>query len=143
MATWVVDASVILKWLLADPQNEPDTLEATVLMESLVTGEHEVVQPPHWLAEVAAVMARLSPATALDDVLRVQAMEWPLADAANVWTRAVQLAIDTNKHVFDTLYHAVALEHADAILVTADERYRKQGARFGRIIGLKDWAGTR
>jgi hypothetical protein len=25
--------------------------------------------------------------------------------------------------LFDTLYHAVALEHEDALLVTADERY--------------------
>lgn len=143
MATWVIDASVILKWLLADPDTDADTAAATALMASLVAGQHELVQPVHWLAEIAAVMARLSPETAADDVLQLRAMEWPVADDAQVWTRAVQLALDTRQHVFDTLYHAVALELPNATLVTADERYRIPGARFGRIIALRDWASER
>jgi predicted nucleic acid-binding protein len=109
MATYVVHASVILKWLLANPQTEPDTQRASDLVASITRGEHDIVQPVHWLAEVAAVLSRLSPATAADDVLLLRAMQWPVRDDPSVWTRAVQLALDTKQHVFDTLYHAVAL----------------------------------
>jgi hypothetical protein len=34
-----------------------------------------------------------------------------------------RLAMGTEEHHFDTLYHAVALEFYDTALVTADERY--------------------
>lgn len=139
MAVWVIDASVVLKWLLADPENEPDTERATMLVASLAAGEHELVQPVHWLVEVAAVLARLSPDTAADDVMKLRAMDWPVADDAEVWARACHLAIETRQHLFDTLYHAVALWHRDATLVTADERYRVEGERFGRIVALRNW----
>jgi predicted nucleic acid-binding protein len=117
----VLDASVIVKWLLADPGREPDTERATALLESVVAGELEILQPFHWLAEVAAVLVRLSPATAADDVLMLRAMEIPTSDEAEVLRRACILAIETQQHLFDTLYHAVALENADSVLVTADD----------------------
>jgi predicted nucleic acid-binding protein len=53
----------------------------------------------------------------------LSAFEFPTTDDPNVMRRATSLAIETNHHLFDTLYHAVALEHEDALLVTADERY--------------------
>jgi predicted nucleic acid-binding protein len=52
------------------------------------------------------------------------------------------LAIDTGTHLFDTLYHAVALEYAEATLVTADGRYCEKASVFGRIIELCDWTPT-
>ncbi len=140
MGTLVVDASVILKWLLADPENEPDTDQATALMAAAVSGEHQLLQPVHWLAEVAAVLSRASPPTAAEDVQRLRAMEWPVADDPGVWARAVELSMATRQHLFDTLYHAVALETPEATFVTADRRYRQQARRFGRIVELRDWA---
>ena len=41
--------------------------------------------------------------------------------------------------MFDTLYHAVALESDDAILVTADERYRAKAQKLGCIVALQSW----
>jgi hypothetical protein len=38
-----------------------------------------------------------------------------------------------------TLYHAVALEHEDAILVTADERYYGKAEGYGTIRALHNW----
>lgn len=134
-----MDASVILKWLLADPVREPDTRLASALMESIADGRHEIIQPPHWLAEVAAVLARLSPATAEDDVAMLRAMEWPVCDEVTVWARACRRAIDTRQHLFDTLYHATALESASATLVTADKRYMSAAGATGRIMPLRDW----
>lgn len=66
-------------------------------------------------------------------------MEWPVADDSIVWIRAVQLAIETKQHVFDTLFHAVALEHESAIRVTADERYLIHAASRGRVVRLGNW----
>ena len=142
MATWVVDASVILKWLLADPEREPDTLTATALMEAISNGQASILQPPHWLAEVAAVLARLSPESAEEDVARLRAMEWPAVDGVEVWSRALRLSIVSKQHLFDTLYHGVALEHDSAIFVTADDRYRQAAEKSGRVIALRDWSAA-
>lgn len=135
----VLDASVIVKWLVRDPVVEPQTAEAVSLMEAVAGGEVEVLQPPHWLAEVAAVMARLSPATLATDIADLYALDFDVADSLAVYKRATQLAVDLGQHVFDTLYHAVALESPGCILVTADLRYLRQAESFGRIVNLARW----
>jgi predicted nucleic acid-binding protein len=138
----VIDASVVLKWLLEDPAREPDTKKALGIIESVVRGRLEVLQPVHWLAEVAAVAARLTPRTAVRDVAMLAALELPTTDDPSVIRRATRLAIETNHHLFDTLYHAVALEHEDALLVTADDRYYRKAERYGMITALRDWGRT-
>jgi predicted nucleic acid-binding protein len=135
----VLDASVILKWLLGDPGREPDTEKALALVETVVSGRLEILQPVHWLSEVAAVAARLVPQTAVSDVEMLAAFEFPTTDSPNVIRRATSLAIETNQHLFDTLYHAVALEHDDALLVTADDRYYGRAEGYGTIRTLHDW----
>ena len=132
----VLDASVILKWMLADPAREPDTERAVVVVESVVQGRLEVLQPLHWLIETASVIARLSPQTAVQDVGMLSAMQFPVCDEPNVMQRATKLAIEMGHHLFDTLYHAVALEHEDALLVTADMRYLKKAERYGSVLPL-------
>ena len=137
--TIVLDASVILKWLLEDPTKEPDTEKALALIDAVVHGKLEILQPAHWLIEVAAVAARLTPQTAVRDVGMLSAMQFPTSDHPTVLLRATALAIETDHHLFDTLYHAVALEHDDAVLVTADDRYRRKAERYGMIVALADW----
>jgi predicted nucleic acid-binding protein len=136
----VLDASVVLKWLLEDPVREPDTEKAFAVIESVVQGHLEVLQPVHWLAEVAAVAARLTPQTAVSDVELLSAMEFPTTDEPIVIRRATNLAIETNHHLFDTLYHAVALEYDDAVMVTADDQYLGKAQNRGRIVALRDWS---
>ncbi len=138
----VLDASVVLKWLLEDPAREPDTEKAFAVVESVVRGRLEILQPVHWLAEVAAVAARLAPQTAVSDVEMLSALEFPTTDDPNVIRRATSLAIETNHHLFDALYHAVALEHEDALLVTADDRYYRKAERYGMIAALRDWGSA-
>ncbi len=135
----VLDASVILKWLLGDPSREPDSEKAFALVESVASGRLEILQPVHWLAEVAAVAARLAPQTAVADVEMLAAFEFPTTDNPNVIRRATSLAIETNHHLFDTLYHAVALEHEEALLVTADDRYFGKAKGYGTIRTLHEW----
>jgi predicted nucleic acid-binding protein len=135
----VVDASVILKWLLEDPAAERDTERATELMRRVMDGDVNILQPVHWLAEVGAVLARLSPETAVDDVEMLHALEIPVRDDTAVSRRACQLAIDLDQHLFDTLYHAVALECDGARLITADGRYLRAAKRYAAVVPLAEW----
>lgn len=64
----VLDASVIIKWLFFDPDREEHTLRATDLMADVTGGRVPVVQPVHWLTEVAAVLARVTPGQAEEDI---------------------------------------------------------------------------
>ena len=137
--TWVIDASVILKWILRNPDQEADTDKATAVLERVVNGTASILQPVHWLAEVTAVLSRISPSTVVSDVEKLQGMEFPVADDQAVLTRAAQLSIETGQHVFDTLYHAVAIEYESALLITADDRYRMRAKRYGHILALSDW----
>lgn len=136
----VLDASVIVKWLLEDPELEPGTDKATQLVERVVQGRESALQPPHWLAEVGAMLARLSPATAADDVVMLSALELPASDDPGILRRGCELAIELKQHLFDTLYHAIALATPDTTLITADERYLRSARPYGRIMNLMDWA---
>ena len=100
--------------------------------------EVRVHQPVHWLAEVASVLVRLSPDTAMADVADLYAMNFPVEDGPEVYHIACDLARALKLHVFDTLYHAVALTLADTVLVTADAHYERSARRRGAIVLLRD-----
>jgi predicted nucleic acid-binding protein len=118
----VVDASVVIARLFHDEPNEPDGKRALAIFMALDNGAIELVQPPHWLVEAAAVCAKRAPnrAPGLFDLL--SQYEIKIADEPRIYSRAIDLAIRHKVHVFDAMYHAVAMETA-AILVTADQRY--------------------
>lgn len=129
---------MIVKWALADPRTEPDTDRALHVLASVQTGGVAIVEPSHWLAEVAAVLCRLVPRRAREIVRLLEAMDLPVSDRPDTFARACDLSIRLGEPVFDTLYHAVALTHEDATLVTADDRYYRRSARLGRISHLAD-----
>jgi predicted nucleic acid-binding protein len=135
----VVDASVIIKWLVQDPEREEGTDKATRLMEQVTNGEQPVLQPTHWIVEVGAVLARESPATAAEDVGMLRALELPATDDPQALRRGVELAIELKQHLFDTYYHGVALETQDCVLITADERYLHMARAKGCIVSLTEW----
>jgi predicted nucleic acid-binding protein len=134
----VIDASVVVKWLFPESEAEGNTEEALALLAAIQTGIIDLLQPPHWLAEVAAVVTRLRPASADASLDLLDAMEFPVADDLATLKRASQMARDLNHHLFDTLYHAVALEHGGT-LVSADDRYLRKAKSMGRIVALASW----
>jgi predicted nucleic acid-binding protein len=135
----VIDASVIVKWLLQDPQREAGTDKATQLMERVANGEQPVLQPTHWIVEVGAVLARESSGTALDDVGMLTALELPTTDDPEVLRRGLELAMELEQHLFDTYYHGVALGTSECTLITADERYLRAARTKGKIVHLMEW----
>jgi predicted nucleic acid-binding protein len=134
----VIDASVVVKWVLNDSEREPDTSRALQLLEGIRDGSVEPLQPTHWLAEVAAVVTRLRPEIAETTLDLLDAMELPMATDLMIYKRASRLAAALNHHLFDTLYHAVALER-DATLVTADAPYLRKAGHLGAIMALQAW----
>ncbi len=134
----VVDASVAVKWFLPDPSREPGADRAAELLRAIGDGRAEILQPPHWLAEVAAVISRLRPEIAAEAIDLLDGMELATAADAELYKRASGLAQELDQHLFDTLYHALALEH-DALLVTADDRYLRKAGRLGKIVALDQW----
>lgn len=138
----VVDASVVVKWFFREPATEEHAEHALHVLQSVRAGTVEILQPPHWLAEVAAVIARLEPDAAHEAIDVLDAMELPIAGEAVVYKRAASLAAALRQHVFDTLYHAVALEHG-AELISADRRYCRAAKHLGRITYLANWGRLR
>jgi len=135
---WVADASVIVKWMMPEREAEQNAAEALELLFAFKQEQIHLIQPVHWLAEVAAVLARLSPPTAQAKIEALRAFEIPLADIPAIWQTACELAISLNHHLFDTLYHAVALCTPETQLVTADRRYYEKAASKGAIVLLND-----
>ena len=135
----VVDASVVIKWLFPHRDREENPAQAVNLLKLVRDSRVKVHQPPHWLAEAAAVIARLSPETALEDIRDLYAMEYEILDTLEVYMTACKLAVDLHHHLFDTLYHAVALNLPDAMLVTADEQYYQKAHFVGCIVLLEDF----
>ncbi len=61
--------------------------------------------------------------------------EWPW-----IYATAVELSTRLRHHVFDTLYHATALHHEGATLITADEAYFGKARAEGCFARLRDFA---
>ena len=137
--TVVLDASVIIKLVFADRVEELHSFQALQILQLIKESRLGIVQPPHWLAEAAAVIARLDPGRARQAVSLLYALELPVMTDVEVYQKACDLSASLAQHVFDTLYHAVALHESGTMLVTPDERYYRQAHRIGRIVRLKDF----
>ena len=139
MTTVVPDASVIVKWVFADRAEESHAFKAPHILQLIKESQLSIVQPPHWLAETAAVIARLDPGRAREAVSLLYALELPIMADVDVYQEACELSASLGQHVFDTLYHAVALHESGVSLVTADERYYRVAHRRGQIVRLQDF----
>jgi predicted nucleic acid-binding protein len=135
----VVDASVAIKWFLHGNPDEQHADLALRLLEQSVLGFLTMVQPDHFVAEVAAVLARLKPADAPDDLIDFLDINYRTLSSPETYVTALDLALRYQHHLFDTLYHAVALHTPGAVLVTADERYYNKAQPEGQISLLADF----
>ncbi len=139
MITWVIDVSVIVKWALPGRGGESHQAQALALLQDIRQGNCHVLQPPHWLAEVGAVLSRLAPEQSLSLFQTFLAMELPMITEWVVYEEACRLAVNLNHHLFDTLYHSVALQNPNAIFITADAQYFRKADELGQIIELKNF----
>ncbi len=138
MKRYVLDASVVVKWFFSETPREHDAPKALELLHAIKTEEVSLVQPPHWLAEAAAVISRLNSTIAPEAVNLLYAMEFPISDSLEVYQIATELSQNIPHHLFDTIYHAVALSLEDTHLITADMQYFRKAKFYGSILSLRD-----
>ena len=137
----VVDASVAVKWFAEGDWalREDDVEPALEILKASTSGTLDFYQPPHFLAEVAAVLSRLQPDQAQNSVDNLAQLNITWAAPTVAYVKAIELARQLDHHLFDTLYHAVALSVPGAVLVTADKCYFDKARQLGQIAWLADF----
>ena len=83
--------------------------------------------------------ARVQPESTGEDLLLLQSIAWEVTEWPWICSSAVELSIRLVHHLFDTLYHATAVHHHDAVLITSDEAYHGKAHPEGRITRLRDF----
>jgi len=120
--TYVIDASVALKWFLTEEQNQG----ADALFEAFLTGRIELLAPEVLLLEVAnalwkqvALLKLLRSEEAVSIFRDFITLPLNLRPSNPLASRALDLAIRLQHPVYDMLYCALAIEN-DSEFVTAD-----------------------
>ncbi|MDD5247859.1 MAG: type II toxin-antitoxin system VapC family toxin [Rhodocyclaceae bacterium] len=134
----VVDASVAAKWFFRFRNDELHVQQALAILAGIDDGRIRMLQPPHFIAEMAAVLAREKPRDAQADLADLMEMMFDEDDDRALYATACELAVRLNHHLFDTLYHAVALHTLGATLVTADRKYFDKAQAVGSIAYLSE-----
>jgi predicted nucleic acid-binding protein len=83
---------------------------------------------------------RLDPGRARQAVSLLHSLEFPVVMDVEIYQKACELSASLKQHVFETLYHAVALTEPGAVFVTADEQYYRKAHSGGRTVQLKEFS---
>jgi predicted nucleic acid-binding protein len=134
----IVDASVSCKWFFKESAQEQDTEQAIQLLKQVYSGQVTLVQPAHWLSEVIAVITCVRPEIAEQAVDYLSAMSLKIHQDTESLTTAVRLSRQLSHHLFDTIYHALAI-NLNAVFVTADDKYFRKAQSLGFIQRLDTW----
>jgi predicted nucleic acid-binding protein len=137
----VVDASVALKWFLQGRPGELGVDRAEAIAAAIARSPIELFAPVHWEAEIVSALARIEPGLIEDALVVLDDMRPVINGGVPVLRLAADLSVTLNHHLFDTLYHAVALEE-QATLVTADEAYFIKAKDRGDIQLLRDFRAS-
>jgi len=128
----VVDASVVLTWLLQEPV--PPTAQR--MLDDHVSGHHPAVAPDLLTYEVANILARgadLSAAAATEGFHRFRALEIEtFALGAGEQASALALALQHRLTVYDASYLALA-EALGVRFATADRKLARRVEGLGMV----------
>jgi predicted nucleic acid-binding protein len=137
MKKYIVDASIILKWVL-EKENEPDHDKATGLLHAWLGGDVGIAAPGLWTYEVANILGRALPDEANQKMKLLINLQIAIVDCSE---QVIQKCFTwMNEHQV-TFYDAVYLAAAyatDAVLLTSDEKFREKMKNDTRICLLKN-----
>lgn len=135
----VIDASVILKWVLP-PGVEPFQLQAVSLAEAIAQGRLVVRLPSLWFFEVGNILIRKYRQDADRDLADLRQQLGQCEQPVSVgWQREIiRLTGAYPVTFYDASYHALAVVN-QGVFVTADEKYLQAVAGEPYIMHLKDW----
>ena len=119
----VIDASVAAKWLFV----EPDTGKARTILDSVVSGELQLLAPDIILAEIANALWKRTQRGDLDSPEALglfeafQKVEFKYCEVQELIGPALSIAFRHHHPVYDCLYIVLARREG-CDLVTADEK---------------------
>ncbi|MGH9474091.1 MAG: type II toxin-antitoxin system VapC family toxin [Terriglobales bacterium] len=134
MAIVVVDASVVVKWVLP----EPETGAALQLLHDFESGQLDLIAPRLLLSEIASSLTKRHRRHELSAGQALAALEWVrvrcprLVDAD--LTSALHLSLRLSVSLWDALYVVTAVER-NCEFITADRRLVRAVA--GRVPGVR------
>ncbi len=137
MAAYVVDASVILKWVLGDAK-EPDQEAAVKLLKGWADGTDSLAAPALWEYEAANLLGREFPDEAekmMEMLRRLEIKTVPLTDA--MIKRCFHWMKTQKVTFYDASYLTIAVE-TGATLITADDKFVKKMGKGEAIMTLKE-----
>lgn len=125
MQRYVVDASVILKWVLGD-ERESDQDKALDLLNAWARGDSELLAPSLWEYEVGNFLGRLLPDQATEKMNLIANLKL----SSNPMTESMQRLCfewmsQNGVTFYDACYLALA-EETGSILVTADAKFAEK-----------------
>ena len=137
MKKYIVDASIILKWVL-EKEKEPDHDKATGLLHVWLRGAVGIAAPSLWTYEVANILGRVLPDEASQKMKLLFDLQIDVVDCSEqmlhqcfAWMKEHQVTF------YDAAYLAAAYA-TDAVLLTSDEKFRKKMKNDDRICLLKN-----
>ena len=137
MKGYVVDASVILKWVLGD-EREADQDKARELLNAWVENRIDFTVPKLWQFEVGNFLGREIPDLANEKMRLLLNLGIRSMDINEEMCFQCFLWMKKNRVTFyDASYLAIAYE-MNATLITADERFIKKMGKIDRICLLKN-----
>ncbi|MBV8092200.1 MAG: type II toxin-antitoxin system VapC family toxin [Acetobacteraceae bacterium] len=140
----VIDASVGLKWVLAEPDS--------AVAQALAASDEELVAPDFWLNEACNVLWLqvrrnvLTPAEAQEGLMLLRAQVQPTPTAGlGLQDAALEIALAAGHSPYDTLYVAFAIAMGAEKLVVADRKFamamrgHSDPAVSGLLMLLDEW----
>ena len=126
MRTFVIDASVGVKWLLP-AGGEPFAAEAHRLLNLYMDNRVRLLVPDLFWAEIgnalwkAVIRGRITAHNASEALEGALSLELPSTPASDLIASALLLALAHHRTVYDSVYVAAAMR-ARTDLITADEK---------------------
>ena len=138
MSAVVIDASVVLCWLLVD---EADRGPALTVRDRIVAGQFEPCQPPHFALEVASALVaatragRLRPSAVAPLVRTLESLRLGVTDFEDFASAAADTALELGLRVPEAGY-VVCARRTGATLITADQRLHNVALASGVAAAL-------
>lgn len=137
----VVDASVVLKWFL----REPDSAAADSLLEKFLNNEADLIAPDLILVETASALwkrAIVRKEISADEATLIhrELLTLPLSLIASgtVADAALQIALEQKHSVYDAIYCALAIERQCNFVTAGRTLANKLQGVFPFIMYLSD-----
>lgn len=135
--TFIIDASILIKWLLNEKE---DLFKALKIIQDFMSQKIDLIVPTHCYYEILNTFGIKVPSKAItlySQILMLQIPEQKLT-LKNAF-KALEIMRKISKVSFyDASYHATAIEN-NGTFITADEKYYRKAKSLKHIILLKNY----